>query len=130
MTATSYCSVSMEPPSILVCVNRTATMHAMLAEGADFCLNVLTERHEALSIACGRGGSTERFSSGEWAEQDGTPYVADAQSNLFCRIERVVDHATHSIMISRVQDVRTAEDIAPLIYLDGDYLALRRLRAS
>lgn len=130
MTATSYCSVSMDPPSILVCVNRSASMHAMLHEGAEFCLNLLTERHQALSIACGTGGSEDRFSSADWEARDGTPYVVDAQSNVFCRIDRVVDHGTHSIMISSVMEVRTAEDIAPLIYLDGDYLALRRLRAS
>lgn len=105
-------------------------MHTLLHEGAPFCLNLLTERHQALSIACGRGGAQERFSSGEWEAKDGVPYVVDAQSNLFCAIDRVVDHGTHSIMISRVLDVRTAENIAPLIYLDGDYLALRRLRAS
>lgn len=124
MTATSFCSVSLNPPSILLCVNRAASMHGALRDGARFCLNLLAEDQQALSAACGGHVPPEdRFEVGGWKEEaGGLPYVSDAQANLFCTVERLVDHGTHTIVIASVNEVKAREHGAPLVYLDGRYL--------
>lgn len=126
MTATSFCSVSLAPPSILICVNRTASMHGALHEGARFCLNLLAENQAALSAACGGHVPAEdRFEVGGWKEgAGGLPYVSDAQANLFCTVERLVDHGTHTIVIAAVSEVKARDTGAPLVYLDGRYLTV------
>lgn len=124
MAATAVVSVSMEPPSLLICVNHGASIHAPLIERGRFCVNVLTTEHEELvSAFSGRLKGAKRFELGDWREEsDGMCYLHDAQCNLFCDVDCVIPFATHSIIIGRVIAVRVAECIAPLIFADGKFL--------
>jgi flavin reductase (DIM6/NTAB) family NADH-FMN oxidoreductase RutF len=121
MTATAVNSLSMDPPSLLICVNHSATIHAPLLGRQKFCVNVLTTEHEDLvSAFSGRLKGDERFSVGSWRNEDqGMPYLEGAQCNLFCDIQSVVPFGTHSIVIGRVTAVRVEEGIKPLIFADG-----------
>ncbi|MFC6672057.1 flavin reductase family protein [Marinobacterium aestuariivivens] len=123
MAATAVNSLSTEPPSLLVCVNRSAAMHGPLSEGNDFCVNILGREQEELSVACGgklRG--EDRFSAGNWAISDaGTPYLNDAQASLLCSQDGAIDYGTHTIFIGRIKEIRNTAEIDPLIYLDGAY---------
>jgi flavin reductase (DIM6/NTAB) family NADH-FMN oxidoreductase RutF len=124
MAATAVNSVSMEPPSLLICVNHGASIHDPLIARGEFCVNVLTTRHEELvSAFSGRLKGSQRFEVGDWRdESNGMCYLHDAQCNLFCVVDQVVPFATHSIIIGRVNAVRVAESIAPLIFADGKFL--------
>ncbi|KEQ19625.1 hypothetical protein GZ78_06945 [Endozoicomonas numazuensis] len=123
MAATSVTSLSMDPPSLLVCVNKSTAMHEVLDEGVDFCINVLSQSQAEVSSACGgklRG--EERFTVGNWKESaSGLPYLADAQSVLFLEQDGRYEYGTHTIFIGRVKDVQNSEAIDPLIYVDGRY---------
>ena len=129
MTATAVNSVSTEPPSLLICVNTNASIHAPLTGRGAFCVNVLTTEHEDLvSAFSGRLAGSERFKVGNWREDDrGIPYLEDAQCNLVCDIDTVVPFGTHSIIVGRVAAVRVAEGLAPLIYADGKLAASQSL---
>ncbi|WP_242127384.1 flavin reductase family protein [Sphingobium sp. Sx8-8] len=125
MTMTAVTSLSMDPPTLLICVNRKTRLHAVLAavEGASFCVNLLRPGHEEAASAF--GGSVEptaRFGIGEWACEDGAPYLVDAQSNLFCDVTTAIAYGSHTIFIGAVRQVRLEGDVAPLIYGDGRYL--------
>lgn len=121
MTATAVNSLTMDPPSLLICVNHTASVHGPLLGRGRFCVNVLTTEHEELvSAFSGRLKGDDRFGVGEWRNEDsGMPYLDGAQCNLFCDVESVVPYATHSIVIGNVTAVRVAEGIRPLIFADG-----------
>jgi flavin reductase (DIM6/NTAB) family NADH-FMN oxidoreductase RutF len=121
MTATAVNSLTMDPPSLLICVNHSASIHAPLLGRQRFCVNVLTTEHEDLvSAFSGRLKGDARFEVGSWATEDqGMPYLEGAQCNLFCDIDSVVPFATHSIIIGRVSAVRVEEGIKPLIFADG-----------
>jgi len=123
ITVTSVASVSVEPAALLVCINRTSLFHAALQRQKRFCINFLCQAHAALpDVFAGRVSASARFEAGAWhADGDGPPYLADAQANLFCTLDRVFDYATHGIFIGRVEEVRVNPDIAPLIYQDGGY---------
>lgn len=126
LTVTAFESVSMDPPTVLVCINRKAGICPALLESGRFCVNVLAAGQERLARAFGGAlQGEERFTVGRWScEGHSVPYLADAQSNVFCAIEKLVEVATHTIVIARVTSVRNAGDAAPLAYLDGRYAAV------
>jgi len=123
MAATAVSELSMDPPSLLICVNRTASLYAPLSGGANFAVNILHSSHETVSAACsGKLKGEARFEQGQWARSSlGPPYLEDAQASFVCRNERQVDYGTHGIFIGEVVDVLSHGDVDPLIYVDGRY---------
>ena len=123
MSATAITSLSLDPPSLLVCVNKSAATHRVLSRGGRFCVNVLRSVHVGLSQAfSGRLKGEDRFRLGNWGQtEEGLPFLADAQANLFCEIVRIVDYETHTIFIASVYFARVQEGVDPLLYQDGKY---------
>ena len=123
MSATAITSLSVDPPSLLVCVHKSAATHRVLSRGGRFCVNVLRSHHSALSQAfSGKYRGQDRFRLGDWREtEDGLPFLSDAQANLFCEVARIMDYATHAIFIARVYFVRAQEAVDPLLFQDGKY---------
>ena len=126
MTATAVTSLSVDPPSLLVCVNRSASMHASFTAGRRFCVNILGEPHAELARSFGGRVEPElRFTEGEWQEDGAVPFLADAVAAIFCAVDQLVDYGTHSIVIGRVELVRVREDQQPLIYGNGRFALMR-----
>jgi len=119
--ATAVNSLSFDPPSLLVCVNRTASLHAPLAEARIFCVNVLglSNRDIAEHFMSDR---EDRFAVGEWEEEQGVPILASAQSSLVCRIAHRHDFGTHSIFIGELIAAKHRQDATPLTYFDRHYI--------
>jgi flavin reductase len=123
ITATAVTSLSMDPPSLLVCVNRSGSLYAHMAEGSRFCVNLLRSGQASLSDAfSGKLAPHERFQHGRWCEDDqGLPYLADAQASVFCRKQHAIEHGSHAIFIGVVETVLSTGDISPLLYSNGTY---------
>jgi flavin reductase (DIM6/NTAB) family NADH-FMN oxidoreductase RutF len=128
-TATSVTSISMEPPSLLICFNKTSRLHEFLTKENDFCVNVLhTDNFDTSKLFSSRVSGAERFALGDWqADDDNVPYLANAQANLFCSKEQEIAYGSHTIFIGRVTGVRTRKDVSPLLYRDGLYAASAEL---
>jgi flavin reductase (DIM6/NTAB) family NADH-FMN oxidoreductase RutF len=125
MTATSVVSVSMEPPSLLVSINRGASIHDPLLRRGRFCVNLLLNKHQLCSDAfAGKLTVSERFDVGTWHHDHELPFLADALANVFCMVDRTLEYGSHTIVIGRVLDARVAHPIEPLIHLDGACQAL------
>lgn len=124
MAATSITSLTVDPPAVLVCVNRMTSLHALLVPTAPLSVNLLARHHREVSMAFGGGIPREaRFSVGEWQEgANGLPVLSDAQANLECVIDAMLAYGTHSIVIARVIRARVSGQVDPLIYQDGGYL--------
>jgi flavin reductase (DIM6/NTAB) family NADH-FMN oxidoreductase RutF len=128
MVATAVSELSMDPPSLLACVNRNASLYEPLTAGADFCINILHQDQLAVSLACSRAKGEDRFATGEWnADASGTPYLIGAQASFFCTHASYVEHGTHAVVIGNVGHVETSRDTDPLIYVDGGYARAERL---
>jgi len=126
MAATAVTSVSMDPPSLLVCINRDATTRSPVEARGAFCVNVLAADHQD---HCSRFGSPDarhtRFDHGDWCERDGLPYLADAQAAIFCDVAQSIGHGTHIVFIGNVRDIVLPRDTAdPLVYLDRGFVSL------
>lgn len=126
ITVTAVSSVSMEPPSLLVAINRSSTMHAALSAGQRFCINILGADQVGLSRDFGRSMPMhERFETGDWRlASDDVPYLCEAQANIFCNTAQTVDFGTHTLFIGEVYQLAIGDVISPLMYLNGDYLQL------
>lgn len=123
ITATSVTSLSMEPPSLLLCVNRSASIRDALEPGTAFTANLLERRHQAVSDAFGgRATGAERFSFGEWnACERGVPMLRDAIAAIQCEVDREIEYGTHTIIIGRVLNTCLSDELTPLVYVNGAY---------
>jgi flavin reductase (DIM6/NTAB) family NADH-FMN oxidoreductase RutF len=121
MTATAFTAVSMDPPTVLACINTRSALHHALLASRRLCINVLgSEQAHFVQPFAGALKGEDRFSVGRWAaDHGGLPYCLDAQSSLFCALEHAFPVATHTVAIARVTGVRTSGLAAPLLYLDG-----------
>ncbi len=124
MAATSITSLTVDPPAVLVCVNRMTSLHASLVPTAPLSVNLLARHQREVSMAFGGGTPREeRFKVGDWQEgANGLPALAAAQANLECVIDAMLAYGTHSIVIARVIRARVSDMVAPLVYQDGSYL--------
>ena len=120
--ATAVSSLSFEPPSLLVCVNRSASLHAPLAEAETFCVNVLGLGNRDVAEQFVSRGGQDRFAVGAWEEWHDLPVLATAQSSLVCRRAHCHDFGTHSIFIGELLAAKHRRDAAPLTYYDRNYI--------
>lgn len=119
--ATAVSSLSFDPPSLLVCVNRSASLHGPLASAETFCVNVLGLGNRDVAEHFMNSGA-DRFAVGEWEESHGVPVLASAQSSLICRRAHCHEFGTHSIFIGELIAVKHRADAAPLTYYDRQYI--------
>ena len=124
MSATAVSEVSLDPPSMLVCVNRSASIFPVLQSGAPFVLNILHHTHAGLARSCAGAVKGEaRFSEGQWLPTDlGVYRLADAQASIVCRNDVQIDYGSHTIFVGQVAEAFTAGEPDPLVYLDGRFV--------
>ena len=123
LSATSVTSLSMEPPSLLVCLNITASLTPMMIEGKSFSVNLLDRRHQHVSNVFGSSSlRAERFRDGGWElSERGVPVMAEAVASVECDVGRLIEYGSHIIVIGQVCHVRIGEGVDPLIYCNGKY---------
>lgn len=124
MTATAVCSVSDEPASLLVCINRYSRMNAIINRNSVLCVSVLSGEHEELSGIFASWGVTmdERFASAQWrAMANGAPALADALACFACSIDAVYEAGTHSVFLCRVDEVAASDEGEGLVYFGRSY---------
>ena len=123
MTATAVNELSMDPPSMLICVNKSASLFAALTDGAHFCINVLHATQADISALCsGKAKGEARFAVGSWRNSSlGPPYLQEAQSSFVCRNVSKLEFGTHGIFVGQVEEVHMRPRNDPLVYMDGRY---------
>ncbi len=127
MTASSVTSVSAEPPSLLVCVNQSASMDPVLAVTTGFTVNVLNSHQQEVSNICASPAEGEnRFGVGNWVvdEASGLSYLSDALVTFFCEKTLTVPYGTHNIYIGDIHKVAFNEAENILVYAKGAYHSL------
>ncbi|KIU44875.1 MULTISPECIES: flavin reductase family protein [Bradyrhizobium] len=130
MTVTSVSSLSVEPPSLIVSINRAASSWPLIARHGAFGVNILTA--DQLDIAerfTGKGGvkGADRFTGAEWTTRaTGVPLLVGALAAVDCEVEEVIERHSHAIVIGRVLDVIASERTAALAYWHGEYVAIDR----
>ncbi|MBT9386499.1 flavin reductase [Pseudooceanicola sp. CBS1P-1] len=127
MTASAVCSVTDQPPTLLVCVNRQARSHDPMLENGVIAVNLLAERHQALSGAFARGPMEERFAAAQWRRlSTGAPVLADAPVAFDCRISETATVGSHTVFFCEVEAMELREGQAEsLIWFDRAFHPLK-----
>lgn len=124
-TATAVCSVSDEPPTLLVCLNRRSQITPVLQRNGILCINTLAADQSIIAdVFAGRTGRfmEQRFETGAWTVlKSGSPVLQSAIVALDCRIVEVKAVATHNILFAVVEAIRRRPRGPALIYHDRAY---------
>lgn len=120
-TANAFASVSAEPPTILICVNRTARAHPLITASGRFCVNLLAAEQRALAERFSSGDPIQRFDGvAHHPGPSGSPVLEGTLAHLDCTLAEEFSAATHTIFIGTVLEAGFA-DGAPLGYFDRAY---------
>jgi flavin reductase (DIM6/NTAB) family NADH-FMN oxidoreductase RutF len=130
MAVTSWASLSMDPPSMLVAVNRTASVHAIINSRRHFCLNLMSELNFGILERFSRSDMRDkRFTPEDWTEgPQKLPILRGALASQICTVQGTFDYGTHTIFVGRVDDVILPEapvkDSIPLVWMNGSRASL------
>lgn len=127
-TASAVCSVTDDPPTLLVCMNRGNSHAETFLANRVLCVNTLGAGAEELSNTfAGQRGleGADRFSIGAWARlETGAPVLQSAASAFDCDITEVVEQGTHAVLFARVRALRLGPDSGGLVYFQRRYHVL------
>ena len=125
MTVSAFCSVSLQPPLVLICIEKTASAYKALTMAPGFVVNILSARQEQIarrfSII-----DIERFEGiGFTRSQNGYAVLDDVLGVIECSRVSMSDGGDHTIILGEVEATR-AENGTPLLYYRGGYAQLER----
>jgi flavin reductase (DIM6/NTAB) family NADH-FMN oxidoreductase RutF len=128
LTATAVCSLSMTPPSMLVCVNRFGEAHSVITQTGAFCVNILADDNEEIARRfAGQGGTTgvDKFENADWTElETGSPTLDSALVNIDCELSETTHTESHSVFFGVVRKVRLAPSKRPLLHFNRTFFSL------
>ncbi|MCO7728670.1 flavin reductase family protein [Brucella intermedia] len=132
-TVTSATALSVEPPTIIVNINRGSSVWSAISRNNHFCVNVLSSGQQSIADRfAGKGGikGAERYADAEWYTlESGALALAGALASVDCAVEDVIERHTHAIIIGRVLKIVTGLG-EPLLYHNGSYRLLDALSGT
>jgi flavin reductase len=122
-TASAVCSVTDAPPSLLVCLNRGASVYDAVTTNGVLGVNTLGPDHRALSgLFGGKTPVEQRFAAARWFRgETGAPLLEGAVVNFDCRISQVADVGSHSVLICEIVGLAGLERDDALVYFNRAY---------
>jgi flavin reductase (DIM6/NTAB) family NADH-FMN oxidoreductase RutF len=121
LTLTSFASVSVDPPALLVCVNREARSYLYISESKVFCVNVLSGEQRHIGEHFAGKVRDRQFETIEYGvDATGAPVLANAIAHFDCRVLEEHHVGSHSIFVGAVVSC-SARTGSPLGYFDGGY---------
>ena len=130
-TCSAVCSVTDEPPTIMVCVNRKSAANAIIKANGVLCVSSLGAEQVELSqifAGVGRVPMNERFTGPHWSVlATGSPYCTQSRVALDCRVADIREVGTHSVIFAEVLSTVHASDGEPLIYHSRNYATIRHV---
>jgi flavin reductase (DIM6/NTAB) family NADH-FMN oxidoreductase RutF len=128
MTVTSVSSLSVDPPTLIVSINRDSSSWPLLKRYGFFGVNILTaDQIDVADRFTGKDGlkGAARFAGAQWITRaSGVPLLVGALAAIDCEVEDIVERHSHAIVIGRVLDIQASTRTAALAYWQGQYLAI------
>ena len=127
-TVISLASLSLAPPTLIVCLARSSSTLVRLREAGAFSVNLLAARHQALAHRfSGHSGvqGPRRFDSAQWTTlSTGAPILADATAAFDCLVEETIERHSHAIVLGAVVNLKEGADEPVLARRRGEYAPL------
>ena len=128
LTVNSFTSVSLDPPLILICIQKNGLSHSTLCECEDFVVNILSKEQKELSdrFANPALDSEERFRDLNFRlSENGLPILASNLGHLECRVVSQFEGGDHTIFMGQVENGDYSEGKQPLLFYDSGYAYLK-----
>jgi 4-nitrophenol 2-monooxygenase / 4-nitrocatechol 4-monooxygenase, reductase component len=119
-TASAVSSLSMDPPMLLICLNRTSDTRTAILESGLFGVNILAEDQGSIASAFARKGKDKFAGIGVVRGGTGIPLVRNALAHLECEVDETVTGGTHTVFLARIREA-SGTDAAPLTYFRGRF---------
>lgn len=119
--AQSFVSLSLNPPMVLFCPQKTSTSWPRIRNLKEFCVNVLSDDHSELSDAFAIAGQVPKIA---WSteQQSSIARLDDAMTTIDCVVDAEYEAGDHTIVVARVTDLHVKEpDAGPLLFFRGQY---------
>ena len=122
-TASAVCSVTDSPPTLLVCLNRNASVYPIFQKNQVLCVNTLAQHHTQLSnLFGGKTPMLERFSHGVWRTlTTQAPVLEDALVSFDCEVVQSMSVGSHDVLICEVKAMQCQEGANALMYFNRSY---------
>jgi len=123
VTVNAFASISLDPPLVMVSIDKRSHLHIAIPQAAYFAVSILTAEQQDLSrrFAGQTGDRADRFRGVSWrSEATGAPILSDALAWVDCRVEAIYDGGDHSIILGRVVALGASSG-DPLLYYRGRY---------
>lgn len=125
MTVSAFSSLSLEPPLVLICIEHSASMHALLMETSHFAINILSDAQEKTARRFAETGA-QRFTGVGFTRGDrNLPILNDVLAYVECRRIAVHEGGDHSIIVGETETA-IVRDGKPLLYYRGGFAQLER----
>jgi len=125
-TASAVSSLSVDPPMVLVCLNKTSDTQAAILKAGTFCVNILAEGQQDLAYQFARKG--DKFADTAYVQGiEGIPVLGGTLAHLECRVAETVTGGTHTVFLAHVA-VAAGHERAPLTYFRGRFGRLENAR--
>lgn len=125
ITVSAFCSVSLEPPQILICIEKNAGSHDAIAENGSFVVNILSREQQNLSDQFA-SFLPDKFAGVKYRTNSrNIPILEDALVNLECNVTHSYDGGDHTVYIGEIENSFVTQG-NPLVYFDGDYREITR----
>jgi flavin reductase ActVB len=124
-TASSFCSLSLDPPLILVCLAREARCFEAFRGAASYVVHIAAQQHRDLALHFASKKVDDKFAGMPFVTgASGHPELRDAVATLRCRSENVVPAGDHVILVGRVVDLEVRDEAVPLVHGDRQFWQL------
>lgn len=126
LTATSVCSVSLEPPLVLVCVGDDTSTYQGIESSGSYAVNLLSAGQAELAVHFARSGAEKFEDLRHGTGTTGSPLLEGTLGYCDCRVVRRLDAGDHTIFVGRVEEaeVFAGDEASPLVYHLGHYRSL------
>jgi flavin reductase (DIM6/NTAB) family NADH-FMN oxidoreductase RutF len=119
-TASAVSSLSMDPPMLLICLNKTSDTRSAILDSGTFAVNILAEHQGQVAYQFAKKGQDKFREVGIHRGRTGVPLVRDALAHLECEVQETVTGGTHTVFLARVKEASGREG-APLTYFRGRF---------
>jgi flavin reductase (DIM6/NTAB) family NADH-FMN oxidoreductase RutF len=128
MTANAFCSVSLNPPLVMICIDKNSRMHTLLAQSGFYGVSVLGRHQEVFSRHFAGRPQEGLQVPFIWCED--CPLLEDSPVHLVCRVSDAYPAGDHTLYIGQVKFIQYSDEHAPLLFYSGKYQALEEQSAK
>ncbi|HEY0607209.1 MAG TPA: flavin reductase family protein [Herpetosiphonaceae bacterium] len=121
ITVSSFCSLSLEPPLVLICIDRRYTSHEKIQQSEAFAINILAEDGEWLSRHFASRDDDKFAKVGYHTGESGAPLLDEALATIECRLVDQFPGGDHTIFVGQVLAMSAQDEGRPLLYFRSGY---------